>query len=127
MSATDPPPPHQGLDRRDLLRLGGLIAVLLLIVGVVLLAGGGGDDAGKASSGQVVGVLTEVSQARIVVQPTAGGEPEAFEVRPQDAQQMDFFHLEQHASDALPSIVHYDEVGGKRYATRVDDAPAPVG
>ena len=108
--------------RGDLFRLGGLIAVLLIVVGVVLLAGGGGDDA-KRSTGQMTGVLSEVSQSRLVLQPNGGGGPQSFSVRPEDAKKLDFFHLEQHASDALPSIVFYEQEGGTRFATRVEDAP----
>ena len=120
MSATQGPTPT-GLDRRDLLRLGGLIVALLAIVGVVVLAGGGGS--GDQASGRVRGVLTEVSDTRLVLQPDGGGATQEFVVRPQDRQRLDIFHLEQHAADQLPSIVHYERDGNTRYATRVDDAP----
>jgi hypothetical protein len=127
MTATEPPPagPPAGLDRRDLIRLGGLIAVLLLIVGIVLLTSGGGSS--ERSTGQMQGVLTEVSRTRLVLQPNNGGGPQEFDVRPEDAQRLDFFHLDQHASDALPSIVYYEQVGDTRFATRVEDAPTPAG
>ena len=124
MTATEPPP-QQGLDRRDLIRLVGLIAVLLAVVAVVLLAGGGGSS--ERSSGQMQGVLTEVSQAKLVLQPSSGSGPQEFQVRPEDAQRLDFFHLEQHAADALQSIVYYDQVGDTRFVTRVEDAPTPAG
>jgi hypothetical protein len=113
-------PPAAGLDRRDLLRLAGLIAVLLAIVGVVLLAGGGGSSEG--GRGQMRGVLTDVSDTRIVLR-TDRGDTQDFTVRPQDRRNLDLFHLQQHAADALPSIVHYERDGNTRYATRVDDAP----
>jgi hypothetical protein len=118
MSATEP---QQGLDRRDLIRLGGLIAVLLAVVAIVVLAGDGGSS--ERSRGQIQGVLIEVSQSRLVLEPTAGGSRQTFSVRPEDAERLDFFHLQQHAEDSLQSIVHYDEVDGTRFATRVDDAP----
>jgi hypothetical protein len=110
-----------GPDRRDLLRMLGLIAALLAIVAVVLVASGGGSE---RSTGQVRGVLTEVSESRLVLQPAAGGEPQEFAIRPEDRRRLDLFHLEQHAADALPSIVHYEQVGDARFAVRVDDAPA---
>ena len=124
MTATESPP-QQGLDRRDLIRLGGLIAVLLAVVAVVLVAGGGGSS--ERSSGQMQGVLTEVSQVKLVLQPSSGSGPREFQVRPEDAQRLDFFHLEQHAADALPSIVYYEQVGDTRFVTRVEDAPTPAG
>jgi hypothetical protein len=110
-----------GLDRRDMLRLGGLIAALLVIVGVVLLAGGGGGG-GSETTGRVQGVLTAVENSRLVLQPEAGGEPEEFAIRPEDQRQLDLFHLRQHAADSLPSIVHYEESDGTKFAVRVDDA-----
>ncbi|HEV2999854.1 MAG TPA: hypothetical protein VGW75_03855 [Solirubrobacteraceae bacterium] len=115
-------PEATGLDRRDLLRLGALIAALLAIVAVVLLAGGGG-GASPVSLGQVQGVLTEVTSDRLVLQPADGGAPQEFSIRPHDQRRIDLFHLRQHAADALPSIVHYEEADGTRYAVRVDDAP----
>jgi hypothetical protein len=111
--------PAAGFDRGDLIRLGGLILVLLAIVGAVLLAGGGGGS--ERSTGQARGVLTEVSQTRLVLQPDAGAVQE-YTVRPEDVRNLDISHLEQHAADQLPSIVHYEQVGDERYATRVDDA-----
>jgi hypothetical protein len=122
MSTTEP---TQGLERRDLFRLGGLMAVLLIVVGIVLLAGGGGSS--QRSTGQVQGVLTEVSQSKLVLQPSSGGGPQVFAIRPEDAQRLDFFHLEQHAADALQSIVYFERVDDTRYATRVEDAPTPAG
>ena len=104
-----------------MLRLVGLIVALLAVVGVVLLAGGGGS--GEPATGQVRGVLTEVSETELVLQPEGGGSAQRFVVRPQDRQRLDLFHLEQHAADKLPSIVHYERDGDTRYATRVDDAP----
>lgn len=120
MTATEGPPPT-GLDRRDLLRLAGLIAALLVVVGIVLLAGGGGGS-GERTTGQQRGVLTSVSDTRLVLQPDGGGTPVQYVVRPQDRRLLDLTHLQEHAADALPSIVHYEQVGDERFAVRVDDA-----
>ena len=111
-----------GYDRRDLLRLGGLLAALLAIVALVLVLGGGGSGS-ERSTGRLQGVLTTVEQTKLVLQPQDGGAPTEFTIRPEDRQRLDLFHLEQHAADSLPSIVHFEKVGDKRYATRVDDAP----
>ena len=125
MSTTEPTTTTQGFERRDLFRLGALIAVLLIVVGIVLLAGGGGSS--ERSTGRMQGVLTQVSQAKLVLQPTTGGGPQEFAVRPEDARRLDFFHLEQHAADALQSIVFYERIDDTRFATRVEDAPTPAG
>ena len=119
MSSADGP--ATGLSRRDLLRLGGLLAALLAVALVVVLAGG---SSGKSTTaaGQQRGVLTSVSDQRLVLQPEAGGKPQTYAIRPEDRVRLDLFHLQQHAADALPSIVFYDQVGKTRYATRVDDA-----
>ena len=117
---TTEPPQTSGLDRRDLLRLAGLIAALLVLVGVVLLAGGGGGPA-ETTSGRMTGILTTVSDTRLDLR-TDTGDTQAFAIRPQDRRNLDLFHLQQHSADALPSIVHYEEEGGTLYAVRVDDA-----
>lgn len=109
-----------GYDRRDLIRLGLLVLALLAIVGVVLVAGGGEDD--TRSTGTMHGVLTTVNDQELVLQPSAGGNPVTFTVRPEDVRLLDLTHLEQHAADSLPSIVHFERVGDERFATRVDDA-----
>ena len=111
-----------GMDRRDVLRLAGLIAALLVLVGIVLLAGGGGGGSGETTSGRVQGVLTTVADDRLVLQPDNGGAQEQFRIRPEDRRALDLFHLRQHAADKLPSIVHYEETDGTKYALRVDDA-----
>jgi hypothetical protein len=111
-----------GLDRRDLLRVVGLIAALLAIVGVVLLAGGGG-GASERSTGQEEGILVQVTDTTLVLQPPGEGQPVTFAIRPEDRQRLDLFHLQTHAADQLPSIVYYEQEGRQRYATRVDDAP----
>ncbi len=111
-----------GFDRRNLLRLVGLLVALLAIVGLVVLLGGGGGGS-ERSTGRMQGVLTTVENAKLVLQPEGGGAPTEFAIRPEDRQRLDLFHLEQHAADSLPSIVHFEKVGDKRYATRVDDAP----
>jgi hypothetical protein len=95
------------------------------VVAVVVIAGGGGSSA--PATGKMDGVLTEVSQAKLVLQPLAGGEPQEFAVRPEDSQRLDLFHLEQHAADALPSIVYFERVDDTRFAVRVEDGPTPAG
>ena len=117
---TADPAPTSGLDRRDVLRLAGLLAALLVVVGIVLLAGGGSE---KRTTGRQQGVLTTVPETKLVLQPSGGGTPVEYTVRPQDRRALDLTHLEQHAADALQSIVHYERVGDERFAVRVDDAP----
>jgi hypothetical protein len=70
----------------------------------------------------VQGVLTTVEDSRLVLQPDNGGAEEEFTIRPENRRALDLFHLRQHASDRLPSIVHYEETDGTKYAVRVDDA-----
>ena len=118
--ATDTPR-KSGYDRRDLIRLGLLVLALVIIVGVVLVAGSGDEDV--RSNGQVTGVLTSVSDQELVLQPNTGGEAIVFTIRPEDVRLLDLRHLELHAADSLPSIVHYESEGDTRYAVRVDDAP----
>ena len=107
------------MDRRDLLRIAGLIVALLAIVGVVLLVGGGG--ATERSTGQARGVLVAVTETNLDLRTEDGG-VRKFEIRPEDLRRLDLFHLRQHASASLPSIVHYEKVGDTFYAVRVDDA-----
>jgi hypothetical protein len=109
-----------GMDRRDLLRLSGLIAALLVLVAVALLLGGSGES--KTTPGRVEGILTTVEENRLVLQPENGAPPEEFTIRPEDRRALDMFHLRQHSADRLPSIVHYEETDGTKYALRVDDA-----
>ena len=120
---TDDPGQTTGLDRTDVLRLVGLIAALLVLVGVVLLAGGGGSDdgGGPTGSGQMTGVLTSVGESGIALR-TADGDTQTFSVRPEDRRNLDFFHLRQHAADALSSVVFYEQEGDTLYVVRVDDA-----
>ena len=119
--ATDTPR-TSGYDRRDLIRLGLLLLALLVIVGVVA-ARRERRARTRARRGQVTGVLTSVSDQELVLQPNTGGEAIVFTVRPEDVRQLDLRHLEQHAADSLPSIVHYEREGDERFAIRVDDAP----
>jgi hypothetical protein len=113
-------PTTPGLDRKDLLRLGGMIVALVAIVGVVLLAGGGG-GADEVTTGRSTGVLTAVGDTRLVLR-TTDGKNEEYAIRPEDRRNLDMFHLQQHSADALPSIVHYEQQGNTRYVVRVDDA-----
>jgi hypothetical protein len=69
----------------------------------------------------MTGVLTEVADTQLTLR-TADGDTQSFVVRPQDQRNLDLFHLQTHAADALPSIVHYEQEGATLYAIRVDDA-----
>ena len=118
------PSPEAGMSRRDLLRLSALLAVLLLLTGIVVLAtAGGSDGGGPVTTKTAEGLLTEVSEQRLVLAPSDGSAQMTFEVRAQDARSIDFFHLEQHSADQLLSVVTYEQDGNRRYAVRVDDAP----
>ena len=114
-------------DRRDLLRLIGLLVALLVVAGAIMLATQGGSDASDGGrdgeAEQVDGVVTQVSSERLVLQPTTGGAPMTFSIRAVDLPKFDVFHLEQHAADGLPTRVTYIEDGEQRYALRADDAP----
>jgi hypothetical protein len=117
--------PGAGFDRRELLRLGGFLAALLLIAGAIMLITGGGSDSkagGPVTQAQAVGVLTEVSAERLVLQPSDGSAPIQFTIRPQDARTIDLFHLQQHSQDQLQSIVFYETDREQKYVLRVDDA-----
>jgi hypothetical protein len=112
-----------GMPRSDLMRLGAMLAVLLVVTGIVLLATRGGSDGGSSQRvATVTGVLTEVGESRLVLQPDDGGAPLTFQVRPEDARRLDLFHLRQHSSQQLSTIVTYERQGGTLYATRADDA-----
>jgi hypothetical protein len=89
---------------------------------VLLFAAACGDEPEQVSDrGTLDGILTSVTDEEIVVQPLEGSTPLHFAVRPIDARRLDLLHLRLHASQRLPSRVHYEEVGDTRYVTRVDD------
>jgi hypothetical protein len=109
-------------DRRDLLRLGAILAALLVVTAVLLVTtSSGGDGASAPPRGTMDGVLQSVSAQEMVLVPSNGSETVRFAVR--DPRQFDLFHLETHARDRLPSRVHYERDGATLYATRVDDLP----
>lgn len=108
-----------------------LIGLLLLLAGgaVAFAALGGGDGTDEPpvvagpQAGREEGVLTDVSDQRLVLQPKAGGERQSFGLRPIDKARLDLFHLLEHSREKWPVILHWEVEDGKRYATRVDDAP----
>jgi hypothetical protein len=110
-------------ERGDLVRMGAILVGLLVVTGAILVATSG-TGGGKATTarGTVDGTLLSASQEQgIVVQPADGGPVQRFSVRPIDVRRLDFFHLQDHASQKLPSRVFYEQEGGTRYAVRVDD------
>jgi hypothetical protein len=118
-------PRSGGLDRSDLIRLGGLLAVLGIITAAVLLLGGsGGGSASGPSTGRVQGVITQVDETKIVLAPDGGG-TRTFVIRPQDLRRLDLFHLREHSQQQLESVVWFERAGSEEFATRVDDAPVP--
>ena len=116
-------------DRRDLLRLTGFLVALLVVAGAIILATGGGsgdsgsDDGRAGGAQQVDGLVLEVTSERLVLRPSAGGDPMEFTIRAVDQPSFDVFHLQQHAADGLPTRVTYLEDGSVKYALRADDAP----
>ena len=110
--------------RSDLVRMAAILVGLLVVTGAILLATGssGGGESSSVARGTVDGTLLSASQDQgIVVQSSDGGPVQRFAVRPIDVRRLDFFHLQDHASQKLPSRVFYEQEGGTRYAVRVDD------
>ena len=107
--------------RGDLVRMGAILLGLLVVTGALLLVTSGGGGASTVKRGTVDGTLLSASEQGIVVQPADGGPVQSFAVRPIDVRRLDFFHLQTHASQKLPSRVFYEQEGGTRYAVRVDD------
>jgi hypothetical protein len=119
-----PPGILQGMTQRgDLVRMGAILLGLLVVTGAVLLAtSGSGGGSSTIGRGTVDGTLLSASQEQgLLLRPSDGGAVQRFAVRPIDVRRLDFFHLQDHASQKLPSRVHYEEEGGVRYAVRVDD------
>jgi hypothetical protein len=115
-------------DRREILRLTGILAALLVVTGLILLAtsGGGSDspDEGAAAGQRTVdGLVLEATPEQLRLRPQAGGSEIAFGIRQVDRPSFDVFHLQQHAADGLLTRVTYFEQGGRLYALRADDAP----
>jgi hypothetical protein len=121
----EPPPADRPFDRRDLLRITGLLAVLAVISVVAAVASGGGsggDDGPKRA--EVVGVITTVTADRLVLRPADGGEEMQFAVRTSDARRLDIFHLETHSAQGLPTRITYERDGGTLYAvSAIDEVP----
>ena len=113
----------RAIERRDLIRLGALVAVLLAATRAILAAGAGSEGGSDRPSGtrSIDGVLTTVSQAELVITPSDGSAPVRFALTPAEARQLDLFHLELHARDRLPSRRFYVQQGNRRSVVRVDD------
>lgn len=113
-------------DRRDLLRLTGVLVALLVATGAIILATGGGSDSeesGTSGLQTVDGIVQSVDATQLTLQPEGGGAPIRFAIRAVDQPTFDVFHLQEHAADGLLTRVSYIEDGSVKYATRADDAP----
>jgi len=111
-------------------RLGALVVAILLLSVVVLVAafaGGGGDtDPRGRTDGEALamaeGVLTQVAQDALVLQPFAQGAPPLrFAVRPGDVAVLDLPHLRQHVQDGTPVRLYYERSGGTTVAKGYED------
>lgn len=120
-------------DRRDLLRLSGVLLALLVVTGAVLLATGGGSTSSsgdvRPSEAKVVdGLVLEAAPERLRLRPDGGSGEMTFQIRATERPNFDVYHLQQHAADGLLTRVSYVEgEGGTLYALRADDAPPPPG
>lgn len=115
------------MERRDLVRLTLLIVVLLAVSGLIGLASTGSDDGGGGPSrGETLGVITTVTQDRLVLDPADGGPAQTFAIRDVDARRLDLFHLRQHSAQRLPTRVLWLDDRGTRYAVDAIDA-VPAG
>ena len=121
------PQTQSGFERGDVVRLVALVVVLLVVSGAIaLFASGGGADGSGEERGEVTGVITTVTQDRLVLRPLDGTEEQTFAIRGVDARRLDLFHLRQHSAQNLPTRVVWFEDGGTRYALEaVDAVPAP--
>ena len=119
-------------DRRDLLRLSGVLLALLVVTGAILLATGGGSSSSpsdvRPSDAKVVdGLVLEAAPERLRLRPDGGSGEMTFQIRATERPNFDVYHLQQHAADGLLTRVSYVEDGGTLYALRADDAPPPPG
>lgn len=110
------------MPRSDLLRMAAVLAVLLVVTAGILLTSGGSGSGGRGEVSTVTGVLTQVADERLVLRPDDGRAELTFQLRPEDARRLDLFHLQEHSSQGLSTIVTYERDGGTMYATRADDA-----
>ena len=111
-------------------RTGAIVAAVLLLSVVVLVAvfaGGGGGGAaaqagGAAAGERMDGVLTQVTEDGLVLQPyAAGAQPQRFAVRPEDRPVLDLPHLRQHVDDGTPVRLFYERAGGGLVARGYQD------
>ena len=118
-------------DRRDLLRLSGVLLALLVVTGAVLLAtGGGSDSSGSSAPGPekvVDGLVLEATPERLRLRPDGGTGEMTFQIRATERPKFDVYHLQQHAADGLLTRVAYEQEGAQLYALWAEDAPPPPG
>ena len=110
----------EGLDRRELLRLGALLGALLLVTGAIVLLTQGGDSAEEPAA-SLEGTIVAVSQSGFTLQPQDGGQQRELGVLPQDAAVVDLPHLQDHVQDQIPVRVLIREERGTTYAREVID------
>ena len=115
----------EGLDRRELLRLAGLLGVLLLVTGAIVLFTQGDGSAGEQPAA-LEGTISSVRADGFTLRPADGGPERELGVLPQDAAVVDLPHLQEHVTDQLPVRVLIREERGVTYAREVIDL-APSG
>lgn len=112
--------PSEGLDRRELLRLAGLLGLLLLVTGaIVLFTQGGGSGQERAAA--LEGTITSVREDGFTLRPADGGPERELGVQPRDAAVVDLPHLQEHVTDQVPVRVLLREERGVTYAREVVD------
>jgi hypothetical protein len=105
----------------------GAVLRLVSLVALVVAASSCGEDAVSVDEVTVVrgstpGLLTKVEDARLTLAPEDGSDAQRFGIRQVDRPRLDLFHLEEHVREEWPLIVFWEDVGGTRFAVRVDDA-----
>lgn len=105
------------------------LIVLLGVCGCLVLGCGGDGDAPSDAGATVTfvrgsssGVLTQVSDTRLELLPDDGSTLLEFAIRQTDRPRLDLFHLEEHVREEWPVIVYWEDDGGTKFATQVDDA-----
>ena len=119
-------------DRRDLLRLSGVLLALLVVTGAVLLATGGGSDSSGGGSAPgpekvVDGLVLEATPERLRLRPDGGTGEMTFLIRATERPKFGVYHLQQHSADGLLTRGAYEQDGSTLYALWAEDAPPPPG
>lgn len=107
--------------RSDVLRMGAVMVALLALTALVLLLTSGSSGGTRERVASRDGLLTVVEPKRIVLEPSDGGSPVTFALRPIDARRVDLVHLQAHRDQGLASRVFFEREDGRLYALRVDD------